>query len=193
MNFLEEKILSDGVLKEGNILKVNGFLNHLIDIDVVSQIADEFLRRFEGETITKILTIEASGIAIAAVTATKLHIPMLFAKKSPTLNVDGEFYACDVYSYTHKCNNHIFVSAKFLSPDDKVLIIDDFLANGQALKALVDIVEQAGAEVVGCGVAIEKEFQMGGNMVRSMGYRVESLAIIEEMDYKTQTIRFREQ
>jgi len=193
MTFLEEKILKDGVLKEGNILKVSGFLNHLIDIDIADKMAEEFIRRFAGEEITKILTIEASGIAIAAVTATKLHVPMLFAKKTQSLNVDGKIYSSDAYSFTHQCNNHIFVSASYLSPDDKVLIIDDFLANGQALKALTDIVCQAGAKVVGCGIAIEKGFQEGGDLVRGMGYRVESIAIIDEMDYRTQTIKFREQ
>jgi len=193
MTFLEEKILKDGVLKEGNILKVSGFLNHLIDIDIADKMAEEFIRRFAGEEITKILTIEASGIAIAAVTATKLHVPMLFAKKTQSLNVDGAIYSSDAYSFTHRCNNHIFVSASYLSPDDKVLIIDDFLANGQALKALTDIVCQAGAKVVGCGIAIEKGFQEGGDLVRGMGYRVESIAIIDEMDYRTQTIKFRKQ
>jgi len=191
MNFLEEKILSDGVLKEGNILKVNGFLNHLIDIDIAQKMADEFVRRFEGKEITKVLTIEASGISIATTVALKLHVPMLFAKKTQSLNVDGEIYSSDAYSFTHKTNNHIFVSAKYLNPDDKVLIIDDFLANGQALKALIDIVNQAGGEVVGCGIAIEKGFQEGGKLVRGMGCQVESIAIIDAMDYKTQTIKFR--
>lgn len=193
MNFLEEKIKSDGVLKKGNILKVNGFLNHLIDIDIAEKMGDEFIRRFQGEEITKILTIEASGIPIAMITAQKLHVPMLFAKKTQSLNVDGEIYSADAYSFTHQTNNHIFVSSKYLNPEDKVLIIDDFLANGQALKALTSIVEQAGAKVVGCGIAIEKGFQEGGELVRSLGYRVESIAILDEMDYETQTIRFREQ
>jgi len=193
MNFLEAKILSDGILKEGNILKVNGFLNHLIDVDIADRMAADFIRRFKGEQITKILTIEASGIPIAMVTAFKLHVPMLFAKKSQSLNVDGEFYSADAFSFTHQTNNHIFVSSKYISPEDRVLIIDDFLANGQALKALTSIVEQAGAKVVGCGIAIEKGFQEGGELVRGLGYRVESIAIIDEMDYKTQTIKFREQ
>lgn len=193
MNFLEAKILSDGVLKEGNILKVNGFLNHLIDVDIADRMAAEFIYRFRGEHITKILTIEASGIPMAMVTAFKLHVPMLFAKKTQSLNVDGEIYAADAYSFTHKTNNHIFVSSRYLNPDDRVLIIDDFLADGQALKALTNIVEQAGAKVVGCGIAIEKGFQKGGDLVRSLGYRVESIAIIDVMDYKTNTIKFREQ
>jgi len=193
MNFLESKIISDGVLKAGNILKVNGFLNHLIDVDIADQMAAEFIRRFSGERITKILTIEASGIPMAMVTAFKLHVPMLFAKKTQSLNVDGDIYSADAYSFTHKTNNHIFVSSKYLSPDDRVLIIDDFLANGQALRALTSIVEQAGATVVGCGIAIEKGFQEGGDLVRNLGYRVESIAIIDEMDYTAQTIRFREQ
>jgi len=193
MNFLEKKILSDGVLKKGNILKVNGFLNHLIDIDIAEQMGDEFVRRFKGEKITKILTIEASGIPIAMITAQKLHVPMLFAKKTQSLNVDGEIYSADAFSFTHQNTNHIFVSARYLNPEDKVLIIDDFLANGQALRALTNIVKQAGAEVVGCGIAIEKGFQEGGDLVRGMGYRVESIAILDEMDFETQTIRFREQ
>ena len=193
MNFLESKILSDGVIKDGNILMVNGFLNHLIDVDIADQMAAEFIRRFHGEHITKILTIEASGIPIAMVIAFKLHVPMLFAKKSQSLNVDGDIYSADAYSFTHKTDNHIFVSSKYISPDDKVLIIDDFLASGEALRALTSIVEQAGAKVVGCGIAIEKGFQKGGDLVRNMGYRVESIAIIDKMDNKTQTIKFKEQ
>jgi len=191
MTFLEDKILRDGVLKEGNVLNVSSFLNHLIDINIVEKVAEEFIKRFAGEEITKIITIEASGIAIAAVTAMKLHVPMLFAKKTRSLNVDGKIYSSDAYSFTHQCNCHIFVSASYLSFDDKVLVIDDFLANGQALKALTDIVCQAGAKVIGCGIAIEKGFQKGGDLIRGMGYRVESLAIIDEMDYNTGTIKFR--
>lgn len=193
MNYLESKILTDGVLKAGNILKVNSFLNHLIDVEIIDQMSSDFIRRFKGEPVTKVLTIEASGIAIAMLTAFKLRVPLLFAKKTQSLNVDGEIYAADAYSFTHKTMNHVFVSRQYLSPDDRVLIIDDFVADGQALRALTNIVEQAGAKVVGCGIAIEKGFQKGGDLVRGLGYRVESVAIIEEMDYATQTIKFREQ
>lgn len=192
MNFLEEKIVREGALKEGNILKVNGFLNHLIDVDVTRHMALEFQNRYRGEYITKVLTIEASGIAMACMTATQLNVPMLFAKKSASLNVDGEIYSSQCYSFTHQTNNHIFVSKKYLSPDDKVLIIDDFLANGQALLALTDIVNQAGAKVVGCGIAIEKGFQGGGDQVRAKGYRVESIANIELMDADRHQIKFKD-
>ena len=191
MNFLEQKIISEGVLKDGDILKVNGFLNHLIDIDVTRRMACEFQHRYAGQKITKILTIEASGIAMASITAMQLDVPMLFAKKTQSLNVDGEIYSSDAYSFTHKTNNHIFVSSKYLDPTDKVLIVDDFLANGQALLALTDIVRQSGAEVVGCGIASEKGYQGGGDRVRAKGYRVESIAIIEEMSSRNHTIKFK--
>ncbi|MBQ0127745.1 MAG: xanthine phosphoribosyltransferase [Bacteroidales bacterium] len=191
MNFLEERIVKDGALKEGNILKVNGFLNHLIDVDITRHMALEFQNRYRGEYITKVLTIEASGIALACMTATQLNVPMLFAKKSASLNVDGDIYSAKCYSFTHQKDNHIFVSKRYLEPGDKVLIIDDFLANGQALLALTDIVRQAGAEVVGCGIAIEKGYQGGGDLVREKGYRVESIAIIDEMDADRHIIRFK--
>lgn len=191
MNFLEEKIVKEGALKAGNILKVNGFLNHLIDVDVTRHMALELQNRYRGEYITKVLTIEASGIAMACMTATQLNVPMLFAKKSASLNVDGDIYSSKCYSFTHQTENHIFVSRKYLQPEDKVLIIDDFLANGQALLALTDIVRQAGATVIGCGIAIEKGFQGGGDLVRAKGYRVESIAIIDEMDADRHIIRFR--
>lgn len=191
MNFLEEKIVKEGALKAGNILKVNGFLNHLIDVDVTRHMALELQNRYRGEYITKVLTIEASGIAMACMTATQLNVPMLFAKKSASLNVDGDIYSSKCYSFTHQIENHIFVSRKYLQPEDKVLIIDDFLANGQALLALTDIVRQAGATVIGCGIAIEKGFQGGGDLVRAKGYRVESIAIIDEMDADRHIIRFR--
>ncbi len=193
MNFLEKKILSDGVLKEGNILKVTGFLNHLIDVNIVEEIANAFLEAFHGEKITKILTIEASGIPIAMTVALKLHVPMLFAKKTQSLNVDGNIYSAKAYSFTHKCDNQIFVSSGYLSSDDRVLIVDDFLANGEALKALISVVQQAGAQVVGCGIAIEKGFQGGGDAIRAKGYKVKSIAIIDKMDYNTQKIEFRQQ
>lgn len=191
MNFLDEKIVKEGALKAGNILKVNGFLNHLIDVDVTRHMALELQNRYRGEYITKVLTIEAGGIAMACMTATQLNVPMLFAKKSASLNVDGDIYSSKCYSFTHQTENHIFVSRKYLQPEDKVLIIDDFLANGQALLALTDIVRQAGATVIGCGIAIEKGFQGGGDLVRAKGYRVESIAIIDEMDADRHIIRFR--
>lgn len=193
MNFLEEKILRDGIIKEGNILKVDSFLNHQIDIDIMDQIAKEFQHRFAGTEVTKILTIEASGIAIASVAAMRFNVPVLFAKKSPSVNVDDDKYAAMAYSFTHKCNNQVFVSKKYLSPDDKVLIVDDFMALGSAMLALTDIVEQAGAKVVGIGIAIEKGIQDGGDIIRKKGYHLESIAIVDEMDAATHTIKFREQ
>lgn len=193
MNFLEERILKDGIIKEGNILKVDSFLNHQIDINIMDQIAKEFYNRFAGEEITKILTIEASGIAIASIAAMRFNVPVLFAKKSPSVNVDDDKYTAMAYSFTHKCNNQVFVSKKYLSPDDKVLIVDDFMALGSAMLALTDIVEQAGATVVGIGIAIEKGIQNGGDIIRKKGYRLESVAIIDEMDAVNQTIKFREQ
>lgn len=193
MNFLEEKILSDGIIKEGNILKVDSFLNHQIDIDIMRKIAEELQKRFAGKKITKILTIEASGIAIASVAAMYFNVPVLFAKKSQSVNVDGDKYSAQAYSFTHKCNNQVFVSRKYLSPDDKVLIVDDFMALGSAMLALTDIVEQAGAEVVGIGIAIEKGIQDGGDIIRKKGYHLESIAIVDEMDAATHTIKFREQ
>ncbi|MCQ2136972.1 MAG: xanthine phosphoribosyltransferase [Bacteroidales bacterium] len=193
MNFLEEKILSDGIVKEGNILKVDSFLNHQIDIELMRQIGQEFQRRFEGERITKILTIEASGIAIASVAAMYFNVPVLFAKKTQSVNVDGDKYSAEAFSFTHKCTNKVFVSKKYLSPDDRVLIIDDFLALGSALIALTDIVEQAGATIVGIGIAVEKGFQDGGDIMRKKGYRLESIAIVDQMDAASGTVKFREQ
>lgn len=193
MNFLEEKILSDGIVREGNILKVDSFLNHQIDIELMRQIGQEFQRRFEGERITKILTIEASGIAIASVTAMYFNVPVLFAKKTQSVNVDGDKYSAEAFSFTHKCTNKVFVSKKYLSPDDRVLIIDDFLALGSALIALTDIVEQAGATIVGIGIAVEKGFQDGGDIIRRKGYRLESIAIVDQMDAASGTVKFREQ
>lgn len=193
MNFLEEKILSDGIVREGNILKVDSFLNHQIDIELMRQIGQEFQRRFEGEKITKILTIEASGIAIASVAAMYFDVPVLFAKKTQSVNVDGDKYSAEAFSFTHKCTNKVFVSKKYLSPDDRVLIIDDFLALGSALIALTDIVEQAGATIVGIGIAVEKGFQDGGDIMRKKGYRLESIAIVDQMDAASGTVKFREQ
>ena len=193
MNFLEERIAKDGIVKEGNILKVDSFLNHQMDIDLFNQMGDEFKRRFEGKPINKILTIEASGIGIACIVANHFHVPVVFAKKSQSLNIDGDVYAAEVESFTHKRKNQVIVSKKFLSPEDHVLIIDDFLANGCALQGLLSIVAQAGGTVEGIGIAVEKGFQQGGRIIRNLGYQLESLAIVESMDAEHGTIQFREQ
>lgn len=193
MNFLEEKILMDGSIKEGNILKVDNFLNHMIDIDIMRQMAYEFMRRFRGAQINKILTIEASGIAIATLLGNLYDVPVVFAKKNQTANSTDDKYVAQAYSFTHKKMNNVFVSRPYLSSTDKVLIVDDFLADGEASHALIDLVHQAGAEVVGIGIAIEKGQQKGGRELREEGYHVESIAIIDSMDWETQTIRFREQ
>ena len=193
MNFLEERILRDGVVKEGNVLKVDCFLNHQMDISLLEQIGEEFHRRFAGEKITKVLTIESSGIAIAYPVAKAFGVPMVFAKKSQSLNLDGQMYTAEVQSFTHGKVNQVIVAKKFLSPDDRVLIIDDFLANGCALQGLISIVDSAGAEVVGLGIAIEKGFQEGGWRIRNLGYQLESLAIVEAMDTETGEVQFREQ
>ena len=191
MNCLEERILKDGVVKEGNVLKVDSFLNHQMDVELFEQMAEEYAERFKGKEINKILTIEASGIGIAAVVALKFKCPVVFAKKSKSINLEGEMYTAEVESFTHKNVNQVIVSKKFLSPEDKVLIIDDFLANGCALQGLIQIVNAAGASVAGIGIAIEKGFQPGGRMIRNMGYQLESLAIVDSMDAKTGEIVFR--
>ena len=193
MNFLEERILKDGIVKEGNVLKVDSFLNHQMDIELMDEIGRELYRRFKDVPITKVLTIEASGIAIAYAAARCFGVPFVFAKKSKSVNIDGEMYTADVESFTHKNTNKVIVSKKFLSPQDKVLIVDDFLANGCALQGLISIVEMAGATVSGIGIAIEKGFQQGGNIIRNLGYRLESLAIVESMDAENKTVCFREQ
>ncbi len=193
MNFLEERIAKDGIVKEGNILKVDSFLNHQMDIDLFNQMGEEFKRRFEGKPINKILTIEASGIGIACIVANHFHVPVVFAKKSQSLNIDGDVYAAEVESFTHKRKNQVIVSKKFLSSEDHVLIIDDFLANGCALQGLLSIVAQAGGTVEGIGIAVEKGFQQGGRIIRNLGYQLESLAIVESMDAEHGTIQFREQ
>lgn len=193
MNFLEERIAKDGIVKEGNILKVDSFLNHQMDIDLFNQMGEEFKRRFNGKPINKILTIEASGIGIACIVANHFHVPVVFAKKSQSLNIDGDVYAAEVESFTHKRKNQVIVSKKFLSPEDHVLIIDDFLANGCALQGLLSIVAQAGGTVEGIGIAVEKGFQQGGRIIRNLGYQLESLAIVESMDAEHGTIQFREQ
>ena len=191
MNFLEEKILEDGKINPGNVLKVDNFLNHQIDIDIMRQIAYEFKRRFKGKNVTKVLTIEASGIAIATMLADLYDVPVVFAKKSQTVNSTDDKYVAQAYSFTHKKTNNVFVSRPYLSASDQVLIVDDFLADGEAASALIDIVNQAGGTVVGIGIAIEKGQQKGGQKLRDAGFHVESIAIIDSMDYDTQVIKFR--
>ena len=193
MNFLEERIVKDGIVKEGNVLKVDSFLNHQMDIRLFDQIGEEFKKRFEGTPINKILTIEASGIGIACVAARQFDVPVIFAKKSKSINIEGEVYVAEVESFTHKCKTQVIVSKKFLNPDDNVLIIDDFLANGCALQGLISIVTSAGANVAGIGIVIEKGFQTGGQIIRNLGYHLESLAIVDGMDTATGKIVFREQ
>ena len=192
MNFLEERILKDGIVKEGNVLKVDSILNHQMDVRLFDQIGEEFKRRFAEEKINKILTIEASGIGIACIVARHFDVPVIFAKKSKSINLEGDVYVAEVESFTHKCKNQVIVSKKFLHPEDKVLIIDDFLANGCALQGLISIVKSAGAEVSGIGIAIEKGFQPGGQVIRNLGFHLESLAIVDSMDYTTGEIKFRE-
>ena len=193
MNFLEERIIRDGIVKEGNVLKVDSFLNHQMDVELLDEIGREFKRRFEGENITKVLTIEASGIAIAYAVARGFGVPMVFAKKKKSINLDGEMFTAEVESFTHKNKNQIIVSKKFITDKDRVLVVDDFLANGCALQGLLAIVEQAKAEVAGIGIVIEKGFQPGGRMIRNLGYHLESLAIVESMDSTDGSIVFRAQ
>ena len=193
MNFLEERIVKDGVVKEGNVLKVDSFLNHQMDIDLFEEMGAEFKRRFADSNITKIVTIESSGIGIACIVARYFNVPVVFAKKSKSINIDGDMYVAEVESFTHKCKNQVIVSKKFLNEDDHVLIIDDFLANGCALQGLISIVSEAGGTVEGISIAIEKGFQAGGRMIRNLGYRLESLAIVDSMDAEKGTIEFREQ
>lgn len=193
MNFLEERIQKDGRVKEGNVLKVDSFLNHQMDVALLNQMGEEFKRRFEGVKVDKILTIEASGIAIACMTANYFQVPVVFAKKARSINIDGEVYVAEVESFTHKCKNQVIVSKKFLLPGEHILIIDDFLANGCALQGLISIVAQAEGVVEGIGIAIEKGFQNGGRTIRNLGYRLESLAIVDDMDASTGKITFRKQ
>lgn len=193
MNFLEERIIKDGIVKEGNVLKVDSFLNHQMDIALFDQIGKEFKRRFAKEKINKIVTIEASGIGIACIVARHFNVPVVFAKKSKSINIEGEMYVAEVESFTHKCKNQVIVSKKFLNPEDHVLIIDDFLANGCALQGLISIVNEASASVEGIGIVIEKGFQSGGQIIRNLGYHLESLAIVDAMDASTGKVTFREQ
>ena len=191
MKLLEERIRKDGTVKAGNVLKVDSFLNHQMDIDLFNEMGKEWARLFADRPINKILTVEASGIGIACVAAQHFHVPVVFAKKTQSLNIDGEVYSTKIESFTHKRVYDVIVSKKFLNPDDHILIIDDFLANGCALEGLIDIVNKAGATVEGIGIAVEKGFQKGGDLIRSKGIRVESLAIVESMDDKTGEITFR--
>ncbi len=193
MNFLEERIVKDGIVKPGNVLKVDSFLNHQMDIALMNEIGREFKRRFADKHITKVMTIETSGIAIAYPVANEFGVPMVFAKKSKSINIDGEMYVAEVESFTHKNKNQVIVSKKFLGPEDHVLIIDDFLANGCALQGLISIAESAGATVEGLGIAIEKGFQIGGKVIRNLGYHLESLAIVDGMNAETGEIIFRKQ
>ena len=193
MNFLEERIAKDGVVKPGNVLKVDSFLNHQMDTQLMEQIGKEFKRRFEHKSITKVLTIEASGIAVAIFVAHQLGVPMVFDKKSQSINIDGDVYVAQVESFSHKRTNQVIVSKKYIQEGENILIIDDFLANGCALQGLISIVEKAGATVAGCGIVVEKGFQIGGRVIRNLGYHLESLAIVDAMDAETGTITFREQ
>lgn len=191
MKLLEERIRKDGTVKEGNVLKVDSFLNHQMDIDLFNEMGKEWARLFADRPITKILTVEASGIGIACVAAQHFHVPVVFAKKTQSLNIDGEVYSTKIQSFTHKKVYDVIVSKKFIRPEDHILIIDDFLANGCALEGLLEIVNEAGATVEGIGIAVEKGFQKGGDLIREKGIRLESLAIVESMDAKTGEIIFR--
>ena len=193
MNFLEERIVKDGIVKSDSVLKVDSFLNHQMDIGLIEEIGREFKRRFAGQEITKVLTIEASGIGIAAFVAKEFGVPMVFAKKAKSINIDGDVFMAEVESFTHRNRNQVIVSKKFLHEGEHVLIVDDFLANGCALQGLISIVESAGAVVEGCAIVIEKGFQFGGRVIRNLGYHVESLAIVDKMNAETGEITFREQ
>ena len=193
MKLLEERIRKDGIVKPGNVLKVDSFINHQMDVELISEMGKEWKRLFAEKKINKILTIEASGIGIACIAAVHFNVPVVFAKKTQSINLDGEMYTAEVESFTHKNKNQVIVSKKFLGEDDHVLIIDDFLANGCALQGLIQIVQAAGATVEGIGIAVEKGFQPGGRMIRNLGYQLESLAIVDSMNDETGEIIFREQ
>ena len=192
MKLLEERIQKDGIVKPGNVLKVDSFINHQMDIELISEMGKEWKRLFADKPINKILTIEASGIGIACIAAMHFNVPVVFAKKAKSINLEGEMYTAEVESFTHKNKNQVIVSKKFLSEEDHVLIIDDFLANGCALQGLIQIVQSAGATVEGIGIAVEKGFQPGGRIIRNLGYQLESLAIVDAMDDETGKITFRE-
>lgn len=191
MRLLEERICRDGIVREGNVLKVDSFLNHQMDVGLFAEMAKEWKRRFAGRPISKILTIEASGIGLAAIAAQEFGVPVVFAKKSMSINLDYDNYRTQIHSFTHNRVYEVIVSKKFLGSDDHVLIIDDFLANGCALMGLLELVEKAGAVVEGIGIAIEKGFQDGGGRIREQGIQLESLAIVESMDAATGEIVFR--
>ncbi|MEQ2519102.1 xanthine phosphoribosyltransferase [Ruthenibacterium sp. CLA-JM-H11] len=191
MKLLEERIQKDGVVKAGGVLKVDSFLNHQMDVDLFDAMAEEWKRLFANRPINKILTIEASGIGIACIAARHFHVPVVFAKKAKSINIDGEVYATQIHSFTHGREYEVIVSRKYIGPEDHVLILDDFLANGCALEGLMSLVKDAGAVVEGVGIAIEKGFQRGGDRIRATGVQVESLAIVDSMDEKTGLIRFR--
>ena len=193
MKLLEERIRKDGIIKPGNVLKVDSFINHQMDVELISEMGKEWKKLFAEKKINKILTIEASGIGIACIAAVHFNVPVVFAKKAKSINLDGEMYTAEVESFTHKNKNQVIVSKKFLSEDDHVLIIDDFLANGCALQGLIQIVQSAGATVEGIGIAVEKGFQPGGRIIRNLGYQLESLAIVDGMNDETGEIIFREQ
>lgn len=192
MQLLKERIMKDGNIKSGNVLKVDSFLNHQMDITLINEIGKEFKRIFSDLKITKILTIEASGIGIACIVAQYFNVPVVFAKKAQSINIDGDVYSTKIESFTHKKTYDVIVSKRFLNPEDRVLIIDDFLANGCALVGLIDLVISSGASVEGIGIVIEKGFQSGGEIIREMGLRLESLAIIDSMNAEEKTIKFRE-
>ncbi len=191
MELLKQRIRQDGIVKEGNVLKVDGFLNHQMDVDLFKKMAEQWRADFSDKPINKILTIEASGIGIAAVAGLVFNVPVVFAKKSKSINIDGSVYCARVHSFTHKVDSDVIVSKKFLSEDDHIFIIDDFMANGCAMNGLIEICEGAGATVEGIGIAIEKGYQGGGDALRERGYEVDSLAIVESMDATTGEIEFR--
>ena len=193
MQILKQRIQKDGLVKDNQVLKVDSFLNHQLDLALLEEMGQEFCRRFAGKPITKVLTIEASGIAVAIFVAHQLGVPMVFAKKTQSINIDGEVYVAEVESFTHKNKNRVIVSKKYIQEGEHVLIIDDFLANGCALQGLISIVESAGAVVEGCGIVVEKGFQIGGRVIRNLGYHLESLAIVDAMDAETGSITFRPQ
>lgn len=193
MKKLEERIQKDGVVKEGNVLKVDSFLNHQMDVELFDEMGKEFKRLFKDAPINKILTIEASGIGIACIVAQSFHVPVVFAKKAQSINIDGEVFSSKVESFTHKRVYDVIVSKKYLSPEDHVLVIDDFLANGCAVMGLIELIKSSGATLEGVGIAVEKGFQEGGRMIREQGIHLESLAIVESMDAATGKIQFREQ
>ena len=193
MQLLEERIIKDGKVFSGNVLKVDSFLNHQIDVALLDKMGGEIKSLFKDDKVTKVLTIEASGIGIACIVAQHFGVPVVFAKKAKSINLEGEMYTAEVESFTHKNKNQVIVAKKFLSEDDHVLIIDDFLANGCALQGLISIVQSAGATVEGIGIAVEKGFQTGGKIIRNFGFQLESLAIVESMNSETGEIIFREQ